>query len=34
MIVTPEEMAQPWELGMDDFEKPTVITGFPGRKES
>lgn len=32
MVVTPEELAAPWELGMDNFEKPTVITGFPGRK--
>lgn len=33
MSVTPEEMASPWELGMDNFEKPKTITGFPGKKE-
>lgn len=33
MKVTPEELAAPWDLGMDNFERPTVITGFPGRKE-
>lgn len=34
MKVSPEEMVAPWELGMDNFERPTVITGFPGRNKS
>lgn len=34
MKVTPEEMAAPWELGLDNFERPTVITGFPGKEHS
>lgn len=31
--ITEHEQTKPWDLGMDNFEKPTVITGFPGKEK-
>jgi hypothetical protein len=28
MKVTPEDMRAHWELGLDHFARPTVVTGF------
>lgn len=28
MKITPEDMGSHWELGLDHFARPTVVTGF------